>query len=441
MTRAGFAAAALAAGMAFGLSLVQAAEPTPLPPAAPAQLGLSAQRLAALGEHFRREAEAEAAAGYVIMVARDGRLVYETAVGQRDIAHHLPMTLDTRFRIASMTKPVTAAAVLMLYEEGRIHLDDPIARYLPEFADMKVVTGFGDKGEILTEPARRPITIHHLLTHTAGIGYLFDSSTPLGRAYLDLHVYSPGDLAEKVRRIAGVPLYFQPGEGWRYSFADDVLGRLIEVVSGKSFDLFLKERLFEPLGMTATSFSLSETELPLLAVAYTHDGNHHLKEFVHERTVDTLAAGMWPSGGGGLISTAGDYLRFAQMLANGGSLDGKHYLSPLTVALMTRNHVAPEILSKFRPDDPGQGYGLGVGVILDPALWRVAGAEGDFTWGGFFDTHWVASPKTGIVAVIMTSVGTDAGQPRQRTESDFDAMLFGSLTSMKPPEAGARAKK
>jgi len=368
----------------------------PLPVATPASVGLSSAGLQRMGEFFANQAAGRSTPGYVLMVARAGQLAFARAIGNRELGTEQPMTLDTRFRIASMTKPVTAVAVLMLYEAGKLHLDDPVARFLPEFTHSRVFTGLDAQGEFTTVPALRGIIIRDLLTHRSGLGYGSDAQTPLGKAYQALRFNPFGTLAEKVRLIAGLPLYAQPGEAWRYSYAYDVLGRVVEVVSGRPFPQCLNERLFLPLKMLATGFPARRV----------------------------------PSGGDGLLSTAGDYLRFAQMLANGGSLEGRRYLTAGTVAAMTRNQVADDALFRsWGKYFEGFGYGLGVGVEIDPTHAPHAAFAGDFYWGGIFNTHWVASPATGIVAVLMNQADPSDYALRQRTEADFQNLLFAALTS------------
>jgi len=433
------AASALAASALAESALAASARaqaPPVLPVSTPAAAGMSKERLDHMRDFFRDEVDKNSAAGYVLLVARGGKLVYSAAVGMRDRARRLPMTLDTRFRIASMTKPITSVAVLMLYEEGRFHLDDPVSRFLPEFANERVFTGVDAQGALITAPATEPITIRDLLTHTSGLGYLFDPSTPLGKAYNAMPITARSTLADVVRAIAGVPLYFQPGTGWRYSYADDVLGRLVEVVSGMPFERFLKTRLFEPLGMTHTGFYLPESDLPLLATLYKHGATGELEPSDAPLLGSPADPNRWPSGGGGLISTAGDYLRFAQMLENGGSLEGKRILSPVTVALMSSNHVPDDAMFKFwGAGSRGLGYGLGVGMIIDAVSSPYAGFAGDYSWGGLWDTHWIASPRTGIVAVLLTQVDPRGNQSPQRTDPDFRDLLFASVERIDPPPA------
>ena len=411
--------------------LAGARETEPLPQASPQSVGLSAERLERMAGHFEQQSAAAAAAGYVLMVARDGRLVFSRAIGHRDMERQVPMSLDTRFRIASMTKPVTAVAVLMLIEEGRIQLDDPVARYLPEFANSRVYTGTDAQGNLLTEPAKRNISIRDLLTHASGLGYarFFDTQSPLGKAYGALPLDAHDSLAEVVRRIAGVPLYFHPGEGWRYSYAYDVLGRLVEAVSGTPFAQFLNQRLFMPLKMTSTGFSLPASELPLLATVYRHAAAGGL-EPSKAMLGDPTDVARWPSGGGGLISTAGDYLRFAQMLANGGSLEGRQYLSPVTVSLMTQDQVPEDALFKYWGSNSlGLGYGLGVAMQMDVRHAPYLGFVGDYAWGGALDTHWLVSPKTGLVAVLLTQIDPSGNKEPQRTDTDFRDLLFAAVTA------------
>ncbi len=418
-----------------------AAPPSSLPAAAPASVGLSAERLGRLTAHFEAETKREYSAGYVLMVARHGKLAYARAIGQRDVDNRLPMTLDTRFRIASMTKPVTAVAVLMLYEEGRFLLDDPVSRYLPEFANAKVFAGVEADGSLKTEPARRPITIRDLLTHTSGLGYGpgFDRSSPLAKVYAGINFSGSGTLADKVQALAGLPLYFQPGEGWRYSYAFDVLGRLVEVVSGQSFPDFLQARLFGPLKMRSTGFSIAASDRGMLATLHTHGGAATgIKRSDPPWLADPTLPPQTPSGGGGLISTAGDYLRFAQMLINGGSLDGEQLLSPTTVALMTSNQVPIDALQKyFGADSVGLGYGLGVAVEVDVRHAYHAACTGDYYWGGIFDTHWIASPRTGLVAVLLHQLDPTGNQSPPRTDYEFKNLVFAALNT--PPAGGIAA--
>jgi len=411
--------------------------PMPLPVASAESVGMSQERLDRMTAHFQREVTRGSTAGYVLLVARDGKLVHQSAIGHRDVERGVPMTLDTRFRLASMSKPVTSVAVLMLYEDGRLQLNDPISRYLPEFAQPRVYTGVDANGSVLTEPARREITIRDLLTHSSGLGYGpgFDAKHPLTKLYGAINFSAPGSLADKVHALAGLPLYFHPGESWRYSYAHDVLGRLVEVVSGKPFQEFLADRLFIPLRMNATGFYVAEHDRSLLATMYSHNGAETgVQPSTRAWYGDATDTGRAPSGGGGLISTAGDYLRFAQMLANGGTLEGRHYLAPATVALMTQNAVSTAAMAQYWGSQwGGYGYGLGVGIEVDPAHEPYAGFPGDYSWGGIFDTHWLVSPKTGVVAVLLTQIDPLGTKVPQRTDVDFHNLLYAAVTAVDPP--------
>ena len=427
-------------GCAVPMNLARPAEP--LPSATPIRAGMSAERLERMSEFFRSEVEKNTAAGYVLLVARHGKLVYSSAIGMRDREQALPMTLDTRFRIMSMTKPVTSVAVLMLCEQGLLQLDDPVSRYLPEFADARVFTRKGERGELETGPAKQPITIRHLLTHTSGLGYgpLYDQSSDLAQTWGSLDLSGPGSLADKVRAIAALPLYSQPGEQWRYSYADDVLGRVIEVVSGQPFDRFLQTRLFEPLGMRDTSFWIPERDAGELARVYVRDAQGSLQPVDASLVGSPHDPTKWPSGGHGLISTAGDYLRFAQMLANGGSFAGRQYLSPVTVALMTSNQVAADAMAKFwGANSLGLGYGMGVAPVIDAGAAAQANLDGDYSWGGLLGTQWLVSPQSGIVAVLMTQMNPIGNAEAQRTYVDFRNLLYATVVTQNPDGKPAAA--
>tara|TARA_R110002073_G_scaffold92783_2_gene217310 strand:+ start:2368 stop:3657 length:1290 start_codon:yes stop_codon:yes gene_type:complete len=370
-------------------------------------------------------ADRQVRAGYAAILIRNGQTHIATA-GMRDIASGEPMLATTRVRLASMTKPVTAVAVMMLVESGEIALDDPVSDYIPAFAATPVATSFEPNadGEYPTVPQASPITIRELLTHTAGVGYIFDSQTALGRDYLENTLYQgEGNLAEKIDQLAQLPLYAQPGERWIYSYSNDILGRVVEVASGMPFEDFLQTRIFDPLGMADTTFFVSQTEMTAAATLYVHgeDGQLHAA-YSPERPEYQPR---WASGGGGLISTAVDYSRFARMLLGQGSLDGVTIVQPETIALMTRNHVAP---AQMPANMAGLGYGFGFGIALPgtdeaPAL----GIAGDYSWGGLFDTDFFVSPSTGLVAVMMTQEIPTEFMPEGRTRSWWRAAAYGTL--------------
>ncbi|MFM8517380.1 MAG: serine hydrolase domain-containing protein [Nevskiaceae bacterium] len=411
------------------------ASSTPLPRATPESVGMSAERLNNLGEFFRRESQGNAAAGYSILVARHGKLVYSAAVGMQDRENAIPMSLDTRFRIFSMSKPVTSVAVLMLYEQGKLQLDDPVSRYLPEFADTRVFKSVDAAGNIETEALRRPITIRHLLTHTSGLGYgsNYDRSSPLAKSWGEFNPYGGQSTAESIRQLAKLPLYFQPGSDWRYSYATDVLGHLVSVVSGMPFEQFLKTRLFDPLGMSHTGFHVSASDLSRAAVIYRRNAVGALERVDGPLALPPTRPPTFISGGAGLVSTAGDYLRFAQMLANGGRFEGQQYLAPQTLELMTSQQVPDSAMGKAYGDTwRGLGFGLGVSPVIDFRAVPQANRNGDYTWPGVLDTNWMVSPSTGVVAVVLTQVlrGPD-GLPN-RTYQDMHNQVYQAIVELAP---------
>jgi len=409
---------------------------TPLPKATAESVGMSTERLANLGEFFRREAQGNSAAGYSILVARHGKLVYSAAVGMQDRENAIPMTPETRFRIFSMTKPVTSVAVLMLYEEGKLQLDDPVARYLPEFADTRVFKSVDAAGNIETEALRRPITIRHLLTHTSGLGYgiNYDRSSPLAKSWGEFNPYSGQSTAESIRQMAKLPLYFQPGSDWRYSYATDVLGHLVSVVSGQPFDQFLKTRLFAPLGMTHTGFHVQSSDLGRIAVPYRRNASGALERVDGPLGMPPTSPPAFLSGGAGLVSTAGDYLRFAQMLANGGQLDGRRYLAPQTIELMTSQQVPDTAMGQAYGDTwRGLGFGLGVSPVIDFRAVPQANRNGDYTWPGVLDTNWMVSPSTGVVAVVLAQVLRGPDGLANRTYQDMHNQVYQAIVELERP--------
>jgi len=332
------------------------------------------------------------------MFAHRGRVVHAKTAGYADVASRRSMQLDTRFRIASMTKPVTAVAALKLIEEGRLGLDDPVERYLPAARELRVATSRDrdDSGEVPTVPLETPLTIRHLLTFTAGIGDEEDPSD-LGRLWSERNIYSgEGSLGERMDRLLTVPLYDQPGRTWRYGWSADVLARIIEVASGESIDRYLESRIFTPLSMTSTGYTLNDHERGSLASMYTQDADRTL---VYVPKPRSLPVG-WTPGGGGLISTASDYMRFALMLWNGGSYDGVRVLTPESVAMMTQPHVQKGVLEEWGID--GVGWGLGLAVVYDEEATPMIDRTGDFWWTGFYGTHFFVSPETELVGVVLT---------------------------------------
>jgi len=414
----------VAARMLVSLLLVLLLVPTAfaqnLPKAAtPEEVGLSTARLDVLRAALRDHVAQKHIAGAVGLIVRNGKIAYLDAVGMADIEAGTPMAPDTMFRIASMTKPITSLAAMMLYEEGRFLLSDPISRFLPEFKDPKVAVrspgGSPFVPNYVLVPAKREITIKDLLTHTSGLSYQF-----WGRPYFaDLYkkagvadglLQNPGTMADNVKKLAALPLTNQPGEAYEYGLNTDVLGRLVEVVSGMSLDRFFQRRIFEPLGMSDTYFFLPEEKISRLAAVYmTADGGglRRLSEepvTENEYTVYTTSlqyrgARTYFSGGAGLVSTAGDYARFCQMMLNGGALNGVRLVSRKTVELMRANQTGD--LDMWL-GGPGTGFGLGFAVIRDVGQSAQIGSPGTYYWGGFFSTDFWIDPQEKLVGILMT---------------------------------------
>jgi CubicO group peptidase (beta-lactamase class C family) len=380
-----------------------------LPRAEPEAVGLSAGKLADLKPSLQRLVDEGKVPGGVALVVRHGKVASVTTFGYRDLAAKAPVTEDTIFAVASMTKPVTCVAVMTLVEQGKLGLDDPVGKYLPELNDLRVLGDARDdtETELATVPAKRPVTIRHLLSHTSGISYGVFTSTDarLRRAYDRAGVVGPRHrtVADLVARLAEVPLAHQPGEGWTYGFSHDVLGRVIEVVSGQGFDLYLQERIFTPLEMRDTSFHVPEAKKDRVATIYDAGEGGALSPLPKEYGSETFF-----SGGGGLFSTARDYARFAQMLRNGGALDGARIITPGTVAAMTTNQIGEHFSAAERK------YGLGLGLALTP------GRDGGepvlirYYAGGVYSTNFWVIPRRDLVLVLMTQVvPTNHGGPDQ----------------------------
>lgn len=391
--------------------------------------GFTRSGLEALDARLQALVESGDRSGVVAVLARDGEVRHVARAGFADVESGAPMTADTLVRVASMTKPVTAAAAMILIEDGLLTLDTPVSDYIPAFAEARVATStdVDESYDIPTEALARPITIEHLLTHTAGIGYIFDYQTNLGALYIGNDIYAGGGdtLAERMETLAGLPLYFQPGERWFYSYANDVLGHIVAEASGQSLEAFMDARIFTPLGMDDTTFFPDEAQRARAATLYTHDDMSALAPVSGPE--DLALAAPFEAGGAGLFSTANDYLRFAQMLANGGTLNGERILSEASVAAMTTPHVqadrAPEGMS-----DMDMGYGYGVGVIYDGPGANPHRRAGDFGWAGYFDTEFVVSPSTGMVALILAQEqpGATTGETTS-ARSVFNELAYGAL--------------
>lgn len=397
MTRTQFTIAVIASALLLPLGAAS------LPTAKPEDAGLSTDRLQRIHESVQRHVDAGEISGAVTLVARRGRIAHFEAHGLMDIESKKPMTRDAIFRLASMTKPVTAVAVLMLVEEGKIRLTDPVSRFIPEFKDMKVAMPResltprpAGGADFYLVPAYREITVRDLLTHTSGLvsGGLGAKEVPR------IAPKGPTDtLSTYVPKLAQVPLDFQPGTQWAYSGASgpDVLGRIVEIVSGLPYDEYLRTRLFEPLGMKDTFFYPADDRRPRMVTLYQKSPNGLLKA----ANQDGFSSKSYFGAGGGLMSTAEDYLQFAQMLLNGGVLNGKRFLGPRTVELMASNHVGDMFNGKLGRPAQGMGYGLLVGVIQDSVAAGLRVSNGSFGWDGAYGTQTWIDPKEKMVTIVL----------------------------------------
>lgn len=367
----------------------------------PEDVGFSSARLRRIDDRMRRFVEEGRIAGAVTLVARRGGVAHFAATGLLDLEARRPMERDAIFRLASMTKPVTITAVMMLFEEGHFLLDDPVADFLPDFAQTKVFVRETATGLEVAD-LERPITIRHLLMHTSGLTYAFYPEDPVSRLYAREQIGRPDEpLADFVRRLAALPLAHQPGAGWTYGVSHAVLGRLVEVVAGQPFDVFLQHRIFAPLGMADTGFYVPPEALGRLAPVYTPDGHGGLRR--DEQQPDPSQAPAFLSGGGGLVGTAGDYARFCQALLGGGALGEARLLGRKTVELLTANHWAggesPYPAGFPTPD--GYGFGLGMRALVDVAQAGIPGSAGEYGWGGAQSTHFWIDPREELLGVFM----------------------------------------
>lgn len=377
----------------------------PLAEARPISVGVSPERLARIEAMCEKAVADGAVPGVVALVARHGKIVFHQAFGFADNAARRELRRDDIFRIASQSKAITATAVMMLWEEGRFRLDDPIANFIPEFRDAQVLKTYNDTDGTWTgEPARTPITIRHLLTHTSGIGYgVIDGDERFRKLYAkagitDLFTTEPVSIGESVRKLANLPLHHHPGERFTYSEGLDVLGYFIEIVSGLTFDQFLRQRLFEPLGMHDTGFYLPEEKAGRLVAVQKPENGQWVRYPVtfYDPDYPIKGAKRFYSGGAGLCSTAKDYATFLQMYLNGGELNGGRILSRTTIDTLMRNQVG----DLFGGGD--KVYGLAFGVLTDRGQAKGGeGSAGTFDWGGYFNTQYFADPKEQLIGVLM----------------------------------------
>ncbi len=384
-------------------------------------LGLCGTRLARVGDWMRGYVESGRLPCALTLVARRGEIALLDHCGYSDVETGREISRDAIFRIYSMTKPVAAVAAMMLYEEGRFQLDDPIARFLPEFEAMSVyVSGHGTM--MHTEPAERPITVRDLLTHTAGFTYGFLDETPLGEYYRRQGIeFNPGKqpLAETVAALAELPLAHQPGARWNYGVSFDVLGRLIEIWSGQALDRCFDERIFQPLGMTDTAFSISDEKRDRLASLYRQADGGGIERVEPAAKTSYEDPVMLFSGGGGLLSTVDDFFRFTELLRRGGELDGVRLLGRKTVEFMTANHLGGDMADMGQPTFgesrfEGVGFGFGVSVMLDPARANIMGTPGEYAWGGAASTAFWIDPVEDMTVIFMTQLLPSSAYPLRR---------------------------
>ncbi len=387
----------------------------------PAEAGFGADRLERIDRHFARYVDDGRLPGWLLAVTRAGRVVHISTYGRRDMESGLPVELDTVFRIYSMTKPVTSVAAMMLYEEGAFELKDPVSRFIPSFADVRVYRQ-GSALKPITEPAVEPVRIWHLLTHMSGLTYGFHYTHPVDAMYRAAGfewASPPGmDLAACCDAWAAFPLLFQPGTEWNYGVSTDVLGRVVEVVSGQPLDRFFDERIFRPLGMDETAFFVDEADAERLAALYTPDPATGQATRLDALGNLALKRPRALSGGGGLVSTAADYHRLTQMLLNEGELDGVRLLGTRTVRYMAQNHlpggvdleaIGRPLFSETTFD--GMGFGLGFSVLDDPVKNKVLASTGEFAWGGAASTAFWIDPVEQVTALFFTQLLPSSSHP------------------------------
>jgi len=403
----------------------------PKPSVRPEEVGMSSSRLARVDGWMQRLVDDGKLAGLSVVVSRRGQVAYSGCCGLADLARGTKMTLDTITRIYSMTKPLTTTAAMMLYEEGRFQLDDPITRFLPCFRNMRVSVG-GARGQIDTVPAARDITFRDLMTHTSGLTYGFMESTLIDALYrargVDFQT-AETSLGALVERLAELPLLAQPGAEWNYSVATDVLGHLVAVISGQSFEEFLQERVIGPLGMTDTGFHVAPGSERRFAGNYGRGADGALRLIDDAGSSRYLAPRELCSGGGGLVSTAGDYLRFCRMMLNKGEFEGTRLLGRKSVELMTSNHLRGDMAdmgqARFSESSyEGIGFGLGFSVMIDPAKAQILGTKGEYAWGGAASTAFWVDPAEELAVILLTQLMPSSTYPIRR---ELRVLTYGAV--------------
>ncbi len=393
-----------------------------LPLVSPEQVGLSAARLARISGWMKGWVDSGKLPGLLVAVMRRGELAFAETYGKADVERNKPVRPDTIYRIYSMTKPLTSTAIMMLYEEGRFQLDDPISNFVPAFRNPRVYAG-GSRGKIDTTPAEREITFRDLLSHTSGLTYGFMESNPVDALYrakdgVDFQTATTS-LKQVVEKLATFPLIAQPGKAWNYSVSTDVLGYLVEVISGQPFETFLVEKVLKPLGMTDTDFHVPQAKHDRFAANYAVGAGGKLDLIDDPGKSRYLAPRTVNSGGGGLVSTASDYLRFCKFMLNKGCIDGVRLLGKKTVELMTMNHLGGDMADMGMPrfsESPyyGIGFGLGFSVMIDPAKAQILGTPGEYAWGGAASTAFWCDPAEDMAVVMLTQLMPSSTYPIRR---------------------------
>jgi len=412
----------------------------------PVTLGLDPARLRYLDAHLRKYVDEGKLAGTVMLVARNGAIGHFEAYGAADLARNAPMKRDTIFRVYSMSKPITAIALMQLYERGLMQIDDPVEKYLPEFRDLQVYS-MGTYPNFLTRRPERAMTVRDLLSHQSGLTYGFLARTNVDAAYRELEVDAGGKertLKGMIAALAKLPLEFSPGTNWNYSVATDVCGYLVEVISGQPFDVYLQQNIFQPLGMFDTGFEVPAAKASRLAANYSADASGQLRLTStggkaalnladDPATSPYLKPPTFLSGGGGLVSTATDYFRFAQSLCNSGELEGARTIGRKTLELMTSNHLpgGADLMTHAvgrwaETTFSGIGFGLGFSVTLDPAQAQISGTPGEFAWGGAASTAFWVDPIEDLVAVFMTQLMPSTQYNLRR---ELRAVVYSALTN------------
>jgi CubicO group peptidase (beta-lactamase class C family) len=405
------------------------------PPTSPESAGMSKAAFERLEAHLkRRYIDAGRFPGAQLLVYRRGKIVHSAVQGFADLERKIPVKHDTIFRIYSMTKPITSVAFMMLVEEGAVALDEPVHKYIPEWQNLGVFQA-GTAPAFLTRPPSRPMLIVDLLRHTSGLTYGFQQRSNVDAAYRDMkigEIEKAGTLQSMIDGLAKLPLEFSPGEAWNYSIATDVIGYLIGKISGKPFEQFLKERIFDPLGMNDTDFFVAADKADRLAACYAADGKGGMTLQDDPTTSSFLSPPSLISGGGGLCSTAADYLTFCRALIGGGELGGVRLIGPKTLALMTSNHLPggrdlPEMSRSLFSEAAynGIGFGLGFSVTLNPAQTLIPGSAGEYAWGGAATTSFWIDPAEELIAIFMTQVLPSSAYPWRR---ELRTMVYSAIT-------------